>query len=183
MSAAIGGSSAPPNWYPDPSASRLLRYWDGTQWTEHTSPMATAGTPPVPGASGGGSKKTVWIVLAAVVGALVLVGIILAAVAVPVFLSQREKADDTSAKADVSTLGKEIATWYVENDGPPPAVETSGGNYYVDGFMVGTVSPNVVLGGVTGTGPWDWCVWVTNPEGDLKAFEYSAERGLQAGTC
>ncbi|MGI9577637.1 MAG: AIM24 family protein [Microthrixaceae bacterium] len=25
-----------PNWYPDPSDSTLLRWWDGNQWTEHT---------------------------------------------------------------------------------------------------------------------------------------------------
>jgi hypothetical protein len=161
----------------------LLRYWTGTQWTEQTSPTATAGTPPPPDVSGGGSKKTVWIVLAVVVGVLILIGIILAAVSVPVFLHQREKADDTSAKVDVSTLAREIATWYVDNDGPFPAVETSGGHYYVDGVMVATVSPDVVLGGATGTGPSDWCVWVTNPEGDLKTFEYSSARGLQAGSC
>jgi uncharacterized protein YxjI len=29
--------SAPPNWYPDPSGRHQLRYFDGTQWTEHVS--------------------------------------------------------------------------------------------------------------------------------------------------
>ena len=28
----------PAGWYPDPAGSDGLRYWDGRQWTEHTSP-------------------------------------------------------------------------------------------------------------------------------------------------
>lgn len=124
-----------------------------------------------------------WITLAAILGGLTLIVIVLAAVAVPVFLNQRQEAADAAAKTDVYTLARGITTWYVDNDGSPPPVETSDGRYYVDGFPAGDVSPDVVLGGVTGTGPSDWCVWVTNPEGDVKSFEYSAANGFQAGTC
>src|SRR4051812_35046873 len=46
---------------------------------------------------------------------MIIIGI-LAAIAVPVFLSQRSKARETSAKSDVTTIGKEIAAYYV--DGP-----------------------------------------------------------------
>ncbi|MDI9933406.1 DUF2510 domain-containing protein [Rhodococcus sp. IEGM 1354] len=28
----------PPGWHPDPGEPGLIRYWDGTQWTEHTQP-------------------------------------------------------------------------------------------------------------------------------------------------
>jgi hypothetical protein len=28
----------PANWYPDPEGGPGLRYWDGTQWTEHRAP-------------------------------------------------------------------------------------------------------------------------------------------------
>src|SRR4051794_39661426 len=45
---------------------------------------------------------------------MIIIGI-LAAIAIPVFLNQRKKAQDSAAKADVSTLGKEIATYYVDN--------------------------------------------------------------------
>lgn len=32
-------SNTPAGWYPDPhGAPRTLRYWDGVQWTQHTSP-------------------------------------------------------------------------------------------------------------------------------------------------
>jgi hypothetical protein len=27
-----------PNWYPDPSDPTLFRFWDGSNWTEHTAP-------------------------------------------------------------------------------------------------------------------------------------------------
>jgi type IV pilus assembly protein PilA len=47
---------------------------------------------------------------------MIIIGI-LAAIAIPVFLNQRKKAQDSAAKADVSTLGKEIATYYVEGVG------------------------------------------------------------------
>lgn len=29
--------ATPPNWYPDPLGRHELRYWDGSQWTEHVS--------------------------------------------------------------------------------------------------------------------------------------------------
>ncbi|HLT15109.1 MAG TPA: phospholipid scramblase-related protein [Acidimicrobiales bacterium] len=32
-----GGSATPANWYPDPLGRHELRYWDGSQWTEHVS--------------------------------------------------------------------------------------------------------------------------------------------------
>ena len=40
---------------------------------------------------------------------MIIIGI-LAAIAIPVFLNQRKKAQDSAAKADVATIGKEIAT-------------------------------------------------------------------------
>jgi hypothetical protein len=32
------GTGQPAGWYPDPNAAGTQRYWDGGQWTEHTSP-------------------------------------------------------------------------------------------------------------------------------------------------
>ena len=49
---------------------------------------------------------------------MIIIGI-LAAIAIPVFLNQRKKAQDSAAKADVSTIGKEVATWYVDNTAAP----------------------------------------------------------------
>src|ERR1700755_852439 len=55
---------------------------------------------------------------------MIIIGI-LAAIAIPVFLNQRKKAQDSAAKADVSTIGKEIATYFVDNAGVP-VVSTTG---------------------------------------------------------
>jgi prepilin-type N-terminal cleavage/methylation domain-containing protein len=48
---------------------------------------------------------------------MIIIGI-LAAIAIPVFLNQRKKAAETAAKADVSTIGKEIAAYYVDGTLP-----------------------------------------------------------------
>ena len=59
---------------------------------------------------------------------MIIIGI-LAAIAIPVFLSQRAKAQDSAAKADVSSIGKEIATFYVDGTATG-TVTTSGGSTY-----------------------------------------------------
>jgi hypothetical protein len=64
-----------PGWYPDPNAPRQQRWWDGQQWTDHTSaaPRAAAAAPardkgPYPGA------RVVVAVVAAVCLLLMIVG-------------------------------------------------------------------------------------------------------------
>src|SRR5690625_4740614 len=44
---------------------------------------------------------------------IIIIGI-LAAIAIPLFLNQRKKAEDSATKADASTLGKEVSTWFVD---------------------------------------------------------------------
>ncbi len=50
---------------------------------------------------------------------MIIIGI-LAAIAIPVFLSQKDKAKDTSAKSDVSVIGKDVASFYVDGTGASP---------------------------------------------------------------
>lgn len=41
-------TTTPPGWYPDPTApTPTLRWWDGVQWTDHTSPLPAAAPDPV----------------------------------------------------------------------------------------------------------------------------------------
>jgi prepilin-type N-terminal cleavage/methylation domain-containing protein len=115
---------------------------------------------------------------------MIIIGI-LAAIAIPVFLSQREKARDTATKADVSTAGKEVATWYVDNVGAPPAVSIAGtpSRILVAGVDVGPASNGTAYNNATGSNSTNWCVSFTNPEGKLDVFKYSAQAGLEQGAC
>jgi type IV pilus assembly protein PilA len=124
---------------------------------------------------------------------MIIIGI-LAAIAIPIFLNQRKKAQDSAAKADVSTIGKEVATYFVDNAGVP-TVTVAGGRYSLqDGagygpVDLGKVSNNVVRQAepaapaavpVDGT---HWCFGVTNAQGDKKDWKYSAQNGLESGLC
>jgi uncharacterized protein (AIM24 family) len=45
----VGAMTHPANWYPDPAGDvTLLRYWDGSAWTEHTQPAPSASGQPAP---------------------------------------------------------------------------------------------------------------------------------------
>jgi len=134
---------------------------------------------------------------------MIIIGI-LAAIAIPVFLSQRAKAQDSAAKADVSTIGKEIATYFVDNTAVPTIDTTTNANRYTltvaavaaSGSApavpaiatdLGKESTNVALTpAVSGAGITDathWCVSTTNSTGSQKVYKYSARGGLAAGAC
>jgi type IV pilus assembly protein PilA len=123
---------------------------------------------------------------------MIIIGI-LAAIAIPVFLNQRAKARDTATKADVSTIGKEIATYYVDGAGTL-AVSVTGGNYAINTSPAGTtpvatgkVSNGTALNGsfsaTSGSESSTWCISLTNPEGAQDTFKYSAQGGLESGAC
>lgn len=127
---------------------------------------------------------------------IIIIGI-LAAIAIPLFLNQRKKAEDSAAKADVSTIGKEIATWLVDAPTGQTAVialDTATRTYSLTANSVatpiGNASNNVLLTGTVPTagiaaGATTWCVHVTNPKGDkaVVGFSYSAAEGLQNKVC
>ena len=117
---------------------------------------------------------------------MIIIGI-LAAIAIPVFLNQRKKANDTAGKADVSTLGKEIATYYVDGTGVPVVTGPANGRYTVDGQDAGKVSNNISLNSFNPSTAGDyatsWCVDVTVANGSQPNYKYSAASGLAQGTC
>ena len=119
---------------------------------------------------------------------MVIIGI-LAAIAIPVFLSQRQKAADTATKADVSSLGKEIATYFIDNTNPPAAANqvaiNAGGQYTFNGATVGRRSQaSITLNNQGYTSSTAWCVSLTNANGSgTPIWKYSAQNGLQNGAC
>ncbi|GIG20385.1 hypothetical protein Cch01nite_11090 [Cellulomonas chitinilytica] len=120
---------------------------------------------------------------------MIIIGI-LAAIAIPVFLNQRKKAEDTAAKADVSTLGKELATYFVDWDGSTAAtvsLNTTTKKWEINGASVGNASKNVYLGTTKDLDKdQSWCVSVKDDSGDKAkstGFRYSAAGGLEAGQC
>jgi len=123
---------------------------------------------------------------------IIIIGI-LSAIAIPLFLNQRKKAEDAAAKADVATLGKEVATWWVDGTGGVVVAGggTAGGVAYTLGGAtgVGNSSKNVALGAQTAQAnqtATHWCVSVTNAQGSAKGiagYKYSADGGLQEGVC
>lgn len=64
------------NWYPDPENPAQMRYWDGTQWTEHRAP-ASAAAPEAKTAPAAPKKRiALWVKLGVVAAVLILIGII-----------------------------------------------------------------------------------------------------------
>jgi type IV pilus assembly protein PilA len=121
---------------------------------------------------------------------MIIIGI-LAAIAIPVFLSQRAKARDTSTKADVSTAGKELATYFVEPAAVPNvtvAQAAAGANVILSDGGVAFADIKVSKGTdqTTATNLNSdtlWCIGFTNVDGKQQTYKYSAAGGLATGAC
>lgn len=123
---------------------------------------------------------------------MIIIGI-LAAIAIPVFLNQRKKAVDTSAKSDVSIIGKELASFYVDGTGAPTTAFTAAAAGVDATWTIGsgaaasttTLSDNTTAVAVTGTSDQDWCAQVTYTNGTATTVAYRAASGLGAlgSTC
>src|SRR5690625_3648507 len=127
---------------------------------------------------------------------IIIIGI-LAAIAIPLLLNQRKQAEDSATKADASTLGKEVSTWFVDaKDGEKLVIAASktgdhGWKATIDGDTkaISNRSDNVVLDGdgeITYAEEETWCLAFSNEKGDKAkdpGFEFSARGGLKEGDC
>lgn len=103
-------------WFPDPGDQRLLRWWDGRDWTAHTAPRFPVA--PAPSARGG----SVW---PWVVGGLAIIAcfaLVFVAVAVPVFLGAQERARERAAQSNLEMAFTASRVVFTENDGDVSSV-------------------------------------------------------------
>jgi type IV pilus assembly protein PilA len=119
---------------------------------------------------------------------------VLVAIAVPILLTEQKKAHDVAAKSDASSLGKEITAYYVDAT-TAPTVTMVGGRYQVagadvsrisDGVSLGTIAVTPAVAATADTTGWTssaWCLNVMNAAGQQVYYKYSAQLGLQLGSC
>ncbi len=106
-------SSRPQTWLPDPSGRHELRWWSGTEWTEHVSDEGTAGTdspeamfpPPPPSAGAHRSGRATAALVLGIVGILVFPVVCSTLAIIFGALSLRDMG------ADPSLEGKRMAWW------------------------------------------------------------------------
>ena len=120
---------------------------------------------------------------------MIILGV-LASIAIPVFLNQRSKAHDAATKADVSNLGKEVATYFVEGTGPLVLSNATPGQITLTDGTFATFARVTVGSSQPASGasshldlPQGWCVALTDPAGSTKTYNYSALDGLGTGVC
>ena len=116
-----GGPLAPAGWYPDPTVPGQQRYWDGTQWTEHTAagpgstrPLGGGAPAPPPGAQatgwqgGGGERPDPWLWQSIVATVLCCLP---AGIAAIVFASQAQGALNAGDLALAREKAAKARTW------------------------------------------------------------------------
>ena len=121
---------------------------------------------------------------------MIIIGI-LAAIAIPAFLNQKKKARETSAKADVSSIGKAIAAYYVDGTAALTLSSTTGAWSLAaagttPAIDTGRLSTGNTVASQTGVNSFNaatqsFCVTVVT--GDLVSWSYSSANSLFAGAC
>jgi hypothetical protein len=136
-----------------------------------------------------GQKWWFWTLIG--VGTFLMPIITIAAVAVPLYVNQRHKADESAVRSDLRILASEVQTWWVDETTPPEldirVGEWGDRVYYMEdpdhvwGYEVTRVSGAVDQDSLmlTGDGQDNWCVSLAGTRGDVHRM--TAARGLEDG--
>lgn len=107
-----------PGWHPDPEGHKLLRYWDGQQWTSATQPMPTPQPTELPPETPEAAKKRKQ--------QLIGISVVIAAVAaIAIFQKIDFGKDDTPAVASKSTTSESTQTTMRTTTSQPPTTTRS----------------------------------------------------------
>ncbi|WP_274667224.1 prepilin-type N-terminal cleavage/methylation domain-containing protein [Demequina sp. B12] len=93
---------------------------------------------------------------------VVIIGV-LAAIAVPLYLDQQSKANDSVVESDAINLGKLVSAAWIEGD--VGSVTASADGYAIDGVDVLSRSPGVEFVTYVGGTAESWCVQLRHPNG------------------
>ena len=127
------------------------------------------------------------IVAGSVVVVLIIIGI-LAAIAIPVFLNQRQKADDAAARSDLHSINNAIMTAYIDDPANGPLTVVSAANAVIVTALssrdqVVQLSERTDFGGYTSTpGSGTYCVWVDSRSSE-KSFQADQTGNVTEGDC
>ena len=114
---------------------------------------------------------------------IIIIGI-LAAIAIPVFLNQRKKAVDASAKSDLRTVANELETYATDSQAYPTTVTFAvatrtlviggGGTVTLSNGNTPTIKYNAPVATATA-----YCIQVTNPKGSsaVTGLVYISDKG------
>ncbi|WP_082093334.1 type IV pilin protein [Demequina sediminicola] len=103
---------------------------------------------------------------------VVIIGI-LAAVAIPLYLSQQSKAQDAAAQSDAINLGTLVRAAWDDGDGVTE-VAMLDGEYIINGKTAFGASPGVEFVSYSGDTVETWCLQLRHPDG-----EHSADPGVR----
>lgn len=94
---------APAGWFPDPEHSDQLRYWDGSQWTEHRSPrpidQPAQPTPPMAASAAAAPTDVPALVKKIATKWKIAVGVVVALMIIGALSPDDEKAEPASSEA------------------------------------------------------------------------------------
>ena len=162
-------STTPPGWYPDWDSPDQQRYWNGTQWTDHTMPQPKETLTSSPGSSSAAqAPSTPWLVTGG--AALLVVGIAIGALVTG--------GDDDAATPSASST---VTVTAAPQDSPAPVDRPSlrfpkqDGDWQLESLQVTDDDGSFVAGGdltYTGddeSGGGDFTVTLYNNAGEVVA--------------
>lgn len=186
-------STPPPaGWFQDPQSPAQMRYWDGAAWTAHVAPAhgAPAYGAPAPGQTAAqrrGLSAGVIIAIVAAVLAPILIGM-LAAVAIPLYLNQKEKAAqgaDQSARDEAWMLATFVVDYQATYDSVPQ-IEVEGAEYVISN-ATGEYTRTPVAQGVSlveySASDFGFCVATEAAEGEVGTVHVTEQLIPTDGPC